>query len=154
MRYYPYNVHLASDKDIKEKVEFINNTDKSAKDYVIELFDTYDVVILGERLHLENTQWDLIYDIVSDERFYSKVGNIFTELGSVDYQYLADEYMAKTYSSEVELDKATTKLVYVADGFTEKINYFNFFKKLYKLNLTLPDSLKIRETSQLQIYIL
>ncbi len=145
MMYYPYNVHLASDKDIKEKVEFIGNTDKSAKDYVIELFDKYDVVVLGERLHFENTQWDLIYDIVSDERFYSKVGNIFTEIGSVDYQYLADEYMAKTYSSEVELDKATTKLVYVANGFTEKINYFNFFKKLYKLNLTLSDSLKIRE---------
>ena len=145
IKYYPYNIHLNVDKNIKRKIDFINKNSTSAKDYIINLFDKYDVVVLGERLHFENTQWDLIYDIVSDKRFIEQSGNIFTELGSDQYQYLADEYFKTKYKSKEELDKATTRLIYLANGFTEKINYFNFFERLYELNLKLPDSLKIRE---------
>lgn len=145
IKYYPYNVHLHADKNILEKIDFINKNNTSAKDYIINLFDKYDVVIIGERAHFENTQWDLIYDIVSDKRFIEKAGNVFTEIGSADYQYLADEFFTKKYNTEEELDKATTKLVYLANGYTEKKNYFTFFKRLNLLNQTLPDSLKIRE---------
>ena len=143
--YYPYNVHLKVDENIQRKIDFIKKDNTSAKEYILKLFEKYDVVVLGERLHTENTQWDLIYDIVSDKRFIEKAGNVFTEIGSADYQYLADEYFNTKYNSNQDLDKATTKLIYLANGSTEKINYFNFFKRLYQLNLTLPDSLKIRE---------
>ena len=105
--YYPYNVHLKVDKDVQEKIDFINNTNQSPKEYIFELFKTNDVVILGERLHPEMTQWDLIYDIVSDKRFIDSIGNLFTEYGAFDYQYLADEYFTTKYSSEIELDKAS-----------------------------------------------
>ncbi|HBN04189.1 MAG TPA: hypothetical protein DD434_00160 [Bacteroidales bacterium] len=145
MRYYPYKVHLKVDKNVQNKIDFIKNENTSAKDYIINLFDKYDVVILGERPHTENTQWDLIYYIVSDRRFIEMSGNVFTEMGSTDYQYLADEYFKTKYNSEKELDKATTKLFYLAQGYTEKKNYFTFFKRLNLLNQTLPDSLKIRE---------
>lgn len=145
MKYYPYKVHLKVDKNVQSKIDFIKNENTSAKDYIINLFDKYDVVVLGERLHFENTQWDLIYDIVSDKRFIEKSGNVFTEIGSSDYQYLADEYCKSKYNTEKELDKATTKLVYLANGYTEKKNYFTFFKRLNLLNQILPDSLKIRE---------
>lgn len=145
MKYYPYKVHLKVDKNIQSKIDFINKENTTAKDYIINLFDKYDVVVLGERLHFENTQWDFIYDIVSDKRFIENSGNVFTEIGSSDYQYLADEYFTRKYNTEEDLDKATTKLVYLANGYTEKKNYFTFFKRLNLLNQTLPDSLKIRE---------
>lgn len=143
--YYPYNVHLKVDKDVQEKIDFINNTNQSPKEYIFELFKTNDVVILGERLHPEMTQWDLIYDIVSDKRFIDSIGNLFTEYGAFDYQYLADEYFTTKYSSEIELDKATSNLLRHFYGDWEKTNIFHFFKKVNKLNQTLPDSLKIKE---------
>jgi hypothetical protein len=145
---YHYNLHYPLNKNMREKIDFIKSCPFSAKEYVLQLFDKYDIVIIGERSHAEMTQWDLFYDIVSDERFIENVGNIFTEVGACsEYQYLADEYFTTKYKDEDTLDKATARLLQ-RNGiiqFWNNTNIFNFFKKVNKLNQTVPDSLKLRE---------
>lgn len=76
---YLYNKHYPVDKNAQAKIDFINTNPVSAKDYVLQLFDKYDIVVLGERNHDEMTQYDLFYDIVSDTLFIQRVGHIFTE---------------------------------------------------------------------------
>jgi len=139
--YYPV------DGDVKQKVDFINKCKTSPKEYVFELFEKNDIVIIGERLHPETTQWDLIYDIVSDQRFINNVGNVFTEYGASDKQYLADEYFAKKYENDTLLEMATTNLLrnVGTNVYWPNRNIFIFFKKLNALNNHLPDSLKIKE---------
>ena len=54
---------------IEEYVDFIDDCNTSPVDYVMGLFDRYDIVILGERDHRDTTQYDLIEQIMSDPRF-------------------------------------------------------------------------------------
>jgi hypothetical protein len=63
------------DSKFDKYVSFLNTQNTSAKDYVLQLFEKYNIVILCERDHRDMTQYNLIYDIVSDERFLG--GNIF-----------------------------------------------------------------------------
>ncbi len=48
---------------------FLKQGQATPVDYVIGLFDRYDVVVLGERMHPEGSQWDFIYEVVQDPRF-------------------------------------------------------------------------------------
>lgn len=49
----------------------------SAVDYVFELFEKYDIVILGERDHRDMSQYQFVSEIISDRRFHSKCGSHF-----------------------------------------------------------------------------
>ena len=145
--YYLYNKHYPYNDHLKTKTDFIKNQNTSPKEYIFNLFEKYDIVILGETGHEEMTQWELFYDIVSDERFISNVGHVFTEFGSNEHQYLSDEYFTTQYESETELKKATINLLRYEGviEFWSCQNIFEFFKKVNLLNQTLPDSLKIKE---------
>jgi hypothetical protein len=69
------------DVALEPYVEFLENTTQDPVDYVVGLFDQSDIVILCERAHPEYTQYDLIFQIVSDPRFVEEVGYVFTEIG-------------------------------------------------------------------------
>ena len=53
----------------KPYVDFLKKQQTNPVDYVIGLFDKYDVVVLCKTAHPEMTQWDFIYDIIRDPRF-------------------------------------------------------------------------------------
>jgi hypothetical protein len=72
-------------------------------DYVFGLFRSHDVVILGERLHPEVTQWELIYELVTDPRFVEQVGTIYTEYGAVNLQPRLDRYLADPSADREQL---------------------------------------------------
>jgi hypothetical protein len=74
-------------------VSFLKKEHARPVDYVLQLFDQYDLVILCERVHTESTQWDFIYELVSDQRFIDHVGNIFTEYGVINLQPDLDRFM-------------------------------------------------------------
>ena len=65
-----------------EYEDFLADQHLSAKEYILSLFEKYDIVILCERDHREITQYDLILDVISDERFRAEVGNVYTEIGN------------------------------------------------------------------------
>ncbi|MDR1542855.1 MAG: hypothetical protein LBS50_00295 [Prevotellaceae bacterium] len=138
---FPFKrIEYPDNRKVQSYYKFLKEKGQNPKDYLLNLFDTYDIVVLCENLHPEDTQWDFIYDVVSDKRFYEKAGNIFTEYGCVRDHAKVDTFMQTNFNSEIELQKATATLMNYHSG-----NFYYFMKKLYKLNSSLPDSLKIKE---------
>lgn len=66
-------------KEIIPYVEFLKKENISAKDYVINLFEKNDLVVICERFHPELTQYDFFLELSKDKRFIKNVGNIFIE---------------------------------------------------------------------------
>jgi len=78
---------------INNYIDFLINVELSAKEYILDLFQFYDIVILAERYHTEETQYELINEIVSDEYFISNVGNICVEIGSSNFSDSLNDYL-------------------------------------------------------------
>jgi len=138
---YPFKkFEHPNNADVKPYCDYLEqNSFKNPKDYVLGLFEEHDIVILCECLHSEDTQWDMIYDIVSDDHFINQVGNIFTEYGCAKDQAIVDNFLHTTFENDTLLEKETATLMRYMSG-----NFYFFMKKLNKLNQTLYDSLKIR----------
>lgn len=96
--------------ELMKYVSFLETQNTSAKDYIINLWGQYDIVILCERFHGEMTQYDLIYDIVSSEYFKENVGNVFTEIGSVSKQQDVLDFTKKHFYNAEEKEKQLLNL--------------------------------------------
>jgi hypothetical protein len=131
---------LISSKDsyspqIDKYVTFLKSNHKSAKDYILDLWDKNDIVILCERFHPENTQYQLILDIVRDKRFLTNVGNIFTEVGIVSMQDKVNEFVKRRYSSEILLKNEALEIQRnIATGDRPIWMMFNFYYLITELN--------------------
>jgi len=137
---YPYEFKKYPNvKDIKPYTDFLKTQNQSPKEYVLGLFEQFDIVILQERNHSESTQWDMIFDIVSDTAFINNVGNIFTEYGSAIHQHKIDTFLHTVFPNDTILEQETACLMYNPLG-----AFYYFIKNLNLLNSGLPDSLKIR----------
>lgn len=137
---YPLDYQTPSRLDVSAYSQFLQDSSiLSAKDYVISLFKKYDVVIIGETYHGEKTQWDFIFDIVSNKYFVDSVGVVFTEYGSIIHQNKVDDFLKTSFSSDTaRLQQCATIMDFMSGGF------YNFLIELNQLNCKLPDSLKIR----------
>lgn len=111
-----------------------------AKDYILSLFEKYDIVVLEESVHDECHPWDLIYNVVSDEYFINNVGTIFTEYGEARDQADIDTMLRTSFTNDVDRSKAVTASTHIRSG---GYCFYNFLKKINVLNEGLPDSLKI-----------
>jgi uncharacterized RDD family membrane protein YckC len=125
---------------------YLQKPHANAKDYVLGLFDRYDVVVLCEREHSEMTQWDFIYDVVSDPRFSRRVGHVFTELGQTGMQSYLDEFMAADGLSEREVNE---RVLHVLRNWSvwprwNRVNFPSYLSRLYALNRSLPPEQRIR----------
>jgi len=144
IRYFPeYPVN----SETKKYAEFIKAHSRDPVEYVFDLFEKYDLVVLNERLHPEYTQYELISKIVGDQRFSVKVGNIYTECGSQSFQDTLNRYMNTTFPNEDSLNKATAWLQNNSSALWPSwgnTNLFDFLKYVNKINNHSPDSLKIK----------
>ena len=138
---YPVN------SETRKYSEFIKTHDQNPVDYIFGLFGKYDLVVLNERIpHSEYTQYELITKIISDKRFAGKIGNIYTECGSVSYQDTLRTYLNTAFPGEDSLNKATAFLqrnsnpIWPLWGPT---NLFDLLKHVNKINTHSADSLKI-----------
>lgn len=130
---------------IKRYVDFIGNCQTSAADYVIQLFDQYDIVILGERDHRDTTQYDLIEQIVSDPRFIDKVGHVMTEIGVYNMTDEIDRIVHSSYSSYKEFEAALWSAYKNLDytPLWENTNFYQYLCSIYRINRALPANRKI-----------
>ncbi len=119
---------------------------KDAKGYIFELFEKNDIVILCEREHPEMTQYDFIYDLVSDKRFIENVGNVFSEVGSRSQQPDLDSLMNTDSLPDDEFESKLGRILQNYSYFPiwGNTNYYNYFKNLYALNQHLPKVKRIQ----------
>ena len=104
-------IAAAAQADYAEHVAYIKEHGRAPGDYILDLFDSYDLVVLCERSHPEYTQWLLIDDVIRDRRFGQKVGHLFTEYGSVSAQPALDELMAQPGLTPREIDARVRALM-------------------------------------------
>ncbi len=137
-----------TDVDIKRidgYVEYLNSIKTPAKDYVLNKFQTNDIVILAERYHMEETQYDLINEIVNDDYFISNVGNICIEIGTSNLADSLNNYLTtfngKLTNGEHKLIKFQRDISFYPLWSRE--SYRLFLLNLLALNKSLDDQRKI-----------
>lgn len=132
-----YTVPRPTTQSVQDYTHYLNANKKDINDYIFSLFDKYDHVILCERLHSEITQYDLIYNLVTDSRFVEKIGNVFTEVGNVEsrgaYKKLTDtdfpnDTVFQQALSSFMMENQTYHLLW------SNLNWFNFLEKMYRFN--------------------
>lgn len=130
--------------EISKYVTFIESQNTSAKDYILDLFKKYDIVVLCERHHGEMTQYDLIYDIVSSNYFQKNIGSIFTEIGAVDNRKNVQNFINTKFKNQQEKTKQQLNVYRnMMYGIWEKTNLYDFMGRLNTLNSTLNNKRKI-----------
>ncbi|MCU0918044.1 MAG: hypothetical protein MUC88_26290 [Planctomycetes bacterium] len=128
-------------QELEPYVSYLHDHAQPPIQYLLRLFHTYDLVILAERTHPETTQWEFIYELTSHPEFIASVGHIFTEYGSVSQQKALEEVLNAPNLEESALQQ---KLIGLLRDFPlwpygwHNNNIFDYLKKLYHLNRTLP----------------
>jgi hypothetical protein len=133
--------------EIGKYIAFLNTKHESANDYILDLWDKYDIVILCERAHPENTQYQLILDIIKNKRFINNVGNVFTEVGVVSMQEKVNDFIHRKYVNDSLLNNGALDIHRnIAPGDRPvwmMYNFFNLITEMNKINSKLSESSKI-----------
>ena len=134
-----------SQSEISNYTEFLKDQKQSPKDYIFELFETNDIIILGERDHRDTTQYDLILDILGDERFINNIGYVYTEVGVVNQTEWANKVIKGNYKDNKEFENDFIKLYRELDfnPLWDKYNMIKYLKGIYEINKELEYEEKI-----------
>lgn len=131
-------------QEIDSYVEFLKKQSQSPVDYISNLFQKNDIVILGERDHRDTTQYDLILKLIGDKRFIENVGNIFLEVGTINQSIQLNTLLKQDIADSTFRKKLI--LIFREIEFYplwEKYNYYKFMLCIHKINKTLTDEQKI-----------
>lgn len=131
---------------IVKYIDFLGAQKLSAKEYILDLLDRYDIVIFGERTHMEFSQYELLKDLFSDKRFQNKVGDIFMEIGGSNFdkkinKYLLSPNLTKEQSIEKALEIQQNSSWY---PIWDRYNYHYLLTSLYDINRNLPLNKKLK----------
>jgi len=130
----------------KPYVAFLQQDNTPPIDYLEGLFQEKDLVMICERDHREITQYDLLYDIVSQDWFSDQVRNIIFELPSVSIQNELDDLLFAEDLSDAQIE-SKTKQIYqnlFYDLLWEKTNLYTFIGRIARLNRERRSDKKIR----------
>ena len=135
-----------TNKELAPYKDFLNKQNLSAKDYIIQLFDRYDIVIFNEREHFELTQYDLILSVIKSKEFSEKVGNVFMEIGGSNFDKPINEYLL---SANLTKEESIEKALSIQRNMCwyplwDEYNYHYFLTGLYEINKLLPPANKIK----------
>ncbi len=124
---------------------YIDSVTTPAKDYVLNKFREFDVVILSERYHMEETQYELINEIITDEYFISSVGNICVEIGccnlSDSLNFFLKTHKGSFNSGENILMEYLRNISFYP--MWNRDSYYIFLKNILKINMELESPHKI-----------
>lgn len=123
--------------EIAEYVDFIKeHKNKSAKEYILSLFENHDFVIICERDHRDISQYDLYKDIISDPYFINNVGNVFMEIGVKNSQDRINNFIFSENLDSLTKYKKLREIHRNASYYPvwEKYNYSYFMESIYELN--------------------
>ena len=130
---------------IEKYVRFLQQQKQTPVDYIMSLFQTYDLVVLCERSHPEVTQYDMIYQLVADPRFQQQAGHIFMENGTRHLQPAVEEFLMGDGLTEPQAYEKHCRIFrdFNWDGASDRTNVFDFFRKVHDLNRSLPKDLRV-----------
>jgi hypothetical protein len=116
--------------------DFLQKQNTTAKDYILSLFDKYDIVILCERDHREITQYDLILDVLRDERFTQNVKNVYSEIGNAKNNDMLDSFLHNPALTPEEVSQSVMNIHRNSYGapLWEKANYSYYIEGVYNIN--------------------
>ena len=122
---------------VSKYVDYLKNNRQDINDYVMGLFEKYDYVVLCERHHQDMTQYDMIYDLVTDSRFVDKVGVVFTEIGCAESRDAYRTLVETTFPNDTLLEKGLAS--FLMENQTVHLlwpntNWFTFLKRMYYFN--------------------
>ncbi len=122
---------------VSKYVDYLKQNRQDINDYVLGLFEKYDYVVLCERLHQDMTQYDMIYDLVTDSRFVDKVGVVFTEIGCAESRDAYRTFTDTTFPNDTLLEKSLAS--FLMENQTVHLlwpntNWFTFLKRMYYFN--------------------
>lgn len=139
------NAQQTYNPELNKYVTFIQENNQPAKDYILSQFKENDLVILCERYHSENTQYDLILDVISDSIFIENVGNVFFETGIRNINSELNNFIHSENLTEKEIQERLINIQRKSDYYPlwEMYNFYDQNKRVYELNQSLPQDKKV-----------
>ena len=125
---------IIKNDSIKPYISFLeNNSFLSSKEYILSKFETHDIVILSERFHHDMSQYDVIMDVVKDERFK---GHIYTEIGHVNLYEKFNNFLLNSTLSEEEKERELLNIYRdLSPSFIwGPYNYYHMLSEVWELN--------------------
>ncbi len=121
---------------IQPYVDFLKSHHTSPLDYVMDLFERYDVVVIGERNHPEFTQYEWICELISSAEFIEKVGHVMTEVGSNNYTKAINRVLSGEYATEERFEKELIGVLRDCEMqvLWYRTNYWKLLKTIYAVN--------------------
>lgn len=140
-----FSTVYAQHDSIKTYVQFLEKPHYSAKDYIISLYDKYDIVIFCERLHTEFTQYELLVDLFADSRFQNQVGHIYMEMGGSNWDKPMNEYL---HAEKLSREESIKRALYIQQNamwypLWARYNYHYLLTNLYDINSKLTKNQKL-----------
>ncbi len=132
-----YATPFPSGHSVQKYVDFLKNNQSDINDYLFKLFEKYDHVILCERHHKEMTQYDMIYDFVTDPRFTDSIGTVFTEIGCAESRDAYKAFTDTDFTTDEEVEKNLASFMTKNQSvhlLWPNTNWFNFLKRMYYFN--------------------
>ncbi|HLN33161.1 MAG TPA: hypothetical protein VK395_35855 [Gemmataceae bacterium] len=133
---------LGNDPAIAPYVTYLREHPVGAKQFILDLFEKYDLVVLAERDHGETTQWEFIFDLIRDPAFSSRVGYLFTEYGSVDQQPDLEAFLNADHLEDSRILALLRDFILWPEGWDNN-NLFEFMRKFYAWNRSVPAERRI-----------
>lgn len=105
-------------------------------DYIFNLFEHSDIVVIGERDHRDTTQYELILDILRDPRFAEEIGYVYTEVGCVNRTRDVNKLLHRKRKTDKAFNDALYTYLRTEDfnPLWDKYNRVQFLRGLYEIN--------------------
>ena len=138
-------LNLFGQTKVVELTECLKKNSCDPKEYVLNLFKTNDIIIIGERNRNDTTQYDLLLEILSDKRFIEEVGHVYTEVGCENRTEWTNTVLKASYDTKAEFEKNLIRLYRELDcnPLWEKYNLYKYLKGIYNINKNLDEKKKI-----------
>jgi len=128
---------------IKSYIDFLGReTLLTPKEYILKSFEEKDIVILSERLHPEFKQYEMIIEVIKDERFK---GNVYTEVGTFNSGKQINEFLLKEGLTDGEVKAHILEIIKNLVDFAlwENYNFYYLLENIYRVNQQRRENEKI-----------
>ena len=130
-------VSYAQNSELNDYVNCLKGNSCDPVDYIFNLFEKADVVVIGERDHRDTTQYQLILDILKDPRFVKEIGYVYTEVGCVNRTSEVNKLIKGKFQTNEDFMNHLYAYLRTGEVFYplwEKYNRVQFLKGLYEIN--------------------